>query len=149
MEYLPEKLKTLENLFFRRNQRKIVIAGSPFEKVFDPWIKSYEAYSILRTSVILEIFKLVTYVHILNQNFIQKISFPKFSIFQVNIPLLNFYFFLQYFGNFMGGKCRNFVFFGFFRIWVWDQPMVCLKRFGWKPTLIFLHLYLKNHRYLY
>ena len=35
VEYLPEKLKTLENLFFHRNQRKIVIQGSPPTKVFD------------------------------------------------------------------------------------------------------------------
>jgi len=58
-------------LIFYRNQHKIVIADSPPEKVFDPWIKSYEAYSIFITSVILEhvIFKLVTYVHISNRNF--------------------------------------------------------------------------------
>ena len=63
MEYLPEKLKTLENLFFHRNQHKIVIAGSPFEKVLDPRIKSYAAYSIFRAWIILEyvIFKVVTY----------------------------------------------------------------------------------------
>ena len=57
--------------FFHCNQRKIVIACSPPKKVFDPWIKSYEAYSIFRTSVVLEYvtFKFVTYIHISNQNF--------------------------------------------------------------------------------
>ena len=71
MGYLPEKSKILGNLFFHRNQRKIVNQGSPPKKVFDPWIKSYEAYSIFRTSVILEyvILKFVTYVHISNWNF--------------------------------------------------------------------------------
>ena len=69
--YLPEKMKILKKYFFHRNQRKILIACSPLKKVFDPWIKSYEAYSIFRTSVVLEYvtFKFVTYIHISNQNF--------------------------------------------------------------------------------
>ena len=36
VDYLPEKSKILENLFFHRNQRKILIQGSPPKKVFDP-----------------------------------------------------------------------------------------------------------------
>ena len=34
VDYLPEKSKSLENLFFHRNQRKIVIACSSPKKVF-------------------------------------------------------------------------------------------------------------------
>ena len=65
------KIQNFGKLFFHCNQRKIVNPGSPPKKVFDPWIKSYEAYSIFRTSVVLEYvtFKLVTYIHISNQNF--------------------------------------------------------------------------------
>ena len=68
---VPEILRIFEKFFFHCNQRKIVIACSPPKKVFDPWIKSYEAYSIFRTSVVLEYvtFKFVTYIHISNQNF--------------------------------------------------------------------------------
>ena len=67
----PKKWEFSKNFFFHCNQRKIVIACTPPKKVFDPWIKSYEAYSIFGTSVVLEYvtFKFVTYIHISNQNF--------------------------------------------------------------------------------
>ena len=42
-------------LFFHQKKCKIVIACSSFEKVLNSWIESYEAYSIFRTSAILEV----------------------------------------------------------------------------------------------
>ena len=38
-----------KKLIFHQNQRKILIACVPSEKVFDPRIKSYEAFSIFKT----------------------------------------------------------------------------------------------------
>ena len=55
MGYPPEKLKILKKIFFHQNKCKIVIACSSFEKVLNSWIESYEAYSIFRTSAILEV----------------------------------------------------------------------------------------------
>ena len=50
------KWKKMEKLIFYRNQYKIQILCVAIKKVFDSWIKSYEAYSIFRSSTILELF---------------------------------------------------------------------------------------------
>jgi len=81
VDYFPEIF--WKTYFFYRYQRKIVIARSSPKKVFDPWIKSYEAYSIFRTYAILGhmIFKFVTFVHISNQNFMADSVQLKFFVF--------------------------------------------------------------------
>ena len=53
-----------------QNQRKILSARVPSEKPFDPWIKSYEAFSIFRTSAFLEVMicNFMTYGYNSNQH---------------------------------------------------------------------------------
>ena len=46
--YLPEKWKILKKIILYWNQRKILSIWIPTEKVFDPWIKSNEAFSFLK-----------------------------------------------------------------------------------------------------
>ena len=74
--------KFWKKLIFFRNQRKILSARHPLEKVFGPWVKSYETFSIFRT---LSVPELVIYIHqiyryISNQNFTA--DSKKFKIFE-------------------------------------------------------------------
>ena len=55
MEYLLEKWEIVKKLIFLKISGKFCAARDPPEKVLDPRIKSYEAFSIFRTSVILEL----------------------------------------------------------------------------------------------
>ena len=41
-----QKKKILKNLFFHRNQRKILIRGNLRSEIFNSWIKSYEAIQL-------------------------------------------------------------------------------------------------------
>ena len=78
--YLPEKWKILKKLILHRNQHKILCACNPTKKVFDPWVKSYEAFSISGTSGILElvIYNYQIYGYISNQNLISNSTQSKF-----------------------------------------------------------------------